>query len=249
MMSGVVVSGARLVAQRYRGAAAAVAAAAAAAAGCSARGLLLHNRNCRARLSTARKSVDGLTKRAIDGRGKMHAPFGRYSHAIKVEVAEAGPEAPALLVSSGQLATDVGGSIPSGCAAQVRQAKRPQLGYRALCAFLKICLLLRKVFAWGQAELIFHNLATLLHEAGLQREHIVHLRAYVTSREHFVDYMKARDDFLSHVAVKPVSYTRLWFGTDVFLAHLALVPLAVSSFQVLPDLALSPCSWTHRCSV
>ena len=55
-----------------------------------------------------------------------------------------------------------------------------------------------------QSELIFTNLGALLDEAGLSRNDILHLRTFVTAREHFPEYMTARDIFLDGVAVKPV---------------------------------------------
>ena len=56
-----------------------------------------------------------------------------------------------------------------------------------------------------QSHLIFKNLATLLQEADMKPEHIVHLRTFVTAREHFPEYMEVRDAFLEGVDIKPVS--------------------------------------------
>lgn len=132
-VSGVVACGGRLLVCRGHGAGRSKA---------SRDGLLCASR----RLSAAAVSIGstgGITQRAIEGHGKMHAPFGLYSHAVKVEVAGNAGEAaaaPALLLSSGQLATEIDGSIPSGCAAQVRTAYMSlqlQKGCAALCALAR----------------------------------------------------------------------------------------------------------------
>ncbi|MFV8816280.1 RidA family protein [Haliea sp. E17] len=45
----------------------------------------------------------------------------------------------------------------------------------------------------AQAELCFDAIEAILAGAGLELDHLVHLRAYVTAREHFPAYMAVRD--------------------------------------------------------
>lgn len=56
-----------------------------------------------------------------------------------------------------------------------------------------------------QAEVCFENIEAILAEAGLGRDCIVRLNAYVTGREHMADYMAARDAYLKGIAQLPAS--------------------------------------------
>lgn len=57
----------------------------------------------------------------------------------------------------------------------------------------------------AQAQICFSNITAILDEAGMRAEHVFHLSAYVTEREHMAGYMTARDAFLSDVSVLPTS--------------------------------------------
>ena len=59
--------------------------------------------------------------------------------------------------------------------------------------------------AKGQAELCFANIDAILCEAGLSRQNILRLNAYVTSREHMAGYMAARDAYLAEMKHIPAS--------------------------------------------
>ena len=59
--------------------------------------------------------------------------------------------------------------------------------------------------AQGQAEVCFANIDAVLKEAGLSRQHILRLNAYVTGREHMAGYMAARDAYLAGTDHTPAS--------------------------------------------
>lgn len=48
----------------------------------------------------------------------------------------------------------------------------------------------------AQAQVIFGNLDSILAEAGMGREDVFHLSAFVTDRAHMAGYMAARDAWL-----------------------------------------------------
>jgi enamine deaminase RidA (YjgF/YER057c/UK114 family) len=59
--------------------------------------------------------------------------------------------------------------------------------------------------AEAQAAICFGNIDAILAEAGLDRRHVVHVRAYVTDRLHMAGYMAARDAWLAELEVLPTS--------------------------------------------
>ena len=59
--------------------------------------------------------------------------------------------------------------------------------------------------AGAQAGLCFESIDAILAEAGLGREHILRLNAFVTDRAHMAGYMAARDIYLDGLAHKPAS--------------------------------------------
>ena len=59
--------------------------------------------------------------------------------------------------------------------------------------------------AEAQARLCFANIDAILAEAGLTRDHILRLNAYVTDRAHMAGYMAARDAYLADRPDKPAS--------------------------------------------
>ena len=59
--------------------------------------------------------------------------------------------------------------------------------------------------AEAQAELCFANIDAVLAEAGVGRENILRLNAYVTDRAHMAGYMAARDAYLADRPDMPAS--------------------------------------------
>ena len=59
--------------------------------------------------------------------------------------------------------------------------------------------------AEAQARLCFQNIDAILAEAGVTRDHILRLNAYVTDRAHMAGYMAARDAYLADRPDKPAS--------------------------------------------
>ena len=59
--------------------------------------------------------------------------------------------------------------------------------------------------AEAQARLCFENIEAILAEAGLGRESILRLNAYVTDRVHMAGYMAARDAYLADRPDQPAS--------------------------------------------
>jgi len=73
-----------------------------------------------------------------------------------------------------------------------------------------------------QAAQCLANIAAILAEAGMGREHVVHLRGFVTDRAFMQGYMRARDAWLAGVPVPPAStlmivsgFTRTEFKVEV----------------------------------
>ena len=56
-----------------------------------------------------------------------------------------------------------------------------------------------------QARLCMESLAAILREGGLSFADVVRLNAFVTDRAHMPAYMRARDEALAGLAVKPAS--------------------------------------------
>ncbi len=76
--------------------------------------------------------------------------------------------------------------------------------------------------AEAQADLCFGNIDAILEEAGMGREDIVRLNAYVTDRAHMAAYMAARDRYVEGLAHPPAStlmivtgFTREIFKVEV----------------------------------
>ena len=56
-----------------------------------------------------------------------------------------------------------------------------------------------------QTKVCFKNIWSIIKEAGLSLDDIIKINAFVTDRKYFKDYMIVRDNFLSHVLIKPSS--------------------------------------------
>ena len=76
--------------------------------------------------------------------------------------------------------------------------------------------------AEAQADLCFANIDALLSEAGMGRQDLVRLNAYVTGRAHMAAYMAARDRFVAELTNPPAStlmivsgFTREVFKVEV----------------------------------
>lgn len=61
------------------------------------------------------------------------------------------------------------------------------------------------VGAQAQAQMIFASLEAILAEAGLGRDDVCHISAFVSAREHMAGYMAARDAWLADARVLPAS--------------------------------------------
>lgn len=61
------------------------------------------------------------------------------------------------------------------------------------------------VSAEAQAAQCLCNIEAILEEAGLTRQHVLRLNAYVTDRAHMAPYMRARDAWLISLDVQPAS--------------------------------------------
>ena len=57
----------------------------------------------------------------------------------------------------------------------------------------------------GQTEICLQTIEAILKEAGMDRNHILRLNAYVTDRSYMAEYMAARDAFLIDATPKPAS--------------------------------------------
>eukprot|EP00903_Cladosiphon_okamuranus_P004427 g4425.t1 len=53
----------------------------------------------------------------------------------------------------------------------------------------------------AQARLCFANIEAILQSAGMNPDHVFHLRTFVTDRAYFAPYMAIRDEFLNNRAV------------------------------------------------
>lgn len=58
---------------------------------------------------------------------------------------------------------------------------------------------------YDQAMICFGNIEAILGAAGLGRQHVLRLNAYVTDRAHMQDYMAARDAWLTGLSDLPAS--------------------------------------------
>ena len=74
----------------------------------------------------------------------------------------------------------------------------------------------------AQAEICFANIEAILRTAGVGREAVVRINAYVTDRAYMAGYMAARDAWLAKVARLPAStlvivsgFTRPEFRVEV----------------------------------
>lgn len=50
--------------------------------------------------------------------------------------------------------------------------------------------------AYTQAVVCFENIARILEDCGMTSQQVAHISAYVTNREYFPAYMRARDEFI-----------------------------------------------------
>lgn len=76
--------------------------------------------------------------------------------------------------------------------------------------------------AVSQARICFDNIRAILSEADMGPDDIIHLRGFVTARDHMRPYMQARDNFLGPRNVLPTStllivsgFTRPEFKVEV----------------------------------
>lgn len=76
--------------------------------------------------------------------------------------------------------------------------------------------------ALEQARICFQSIAEILAEANMSAADVVHVSAYVTSRDYFPPYMQARDDFIGERDSLPAStlvivsgFTREEFKVEV----------------------------------
>ncbi|GHF47910.1 RidA family protein [Seohaeicola zhoushanensis] len=76
--------------------------------------------------------------------------------------------------------------------------------------------------AYDQAMLCFEAIRAILAEAGMGPADVAHISGFVTAREDFPDYMRARDAFVGHTARLPAStllivsgFTRPEFRVEV----------------------------------
>ena len=58
---------------------------------------------------------------------------------------------------------------------------------------------------YEQACICFENVASILAEASMTSANVVHVSAYVTDRDHFPHYMRARDEFIGDADQLPGS--------------------------------------------
>ena len=66
--------------------------------------------------------------------------------------------------------------------------------------------------AYDQACLCFDNVAALLAEATMAVADVVRINAYVTAREYWGEYMRARDEFLDGATPAPASTLMIVVG-------------------------------------
>ena len=79
--------------------------------------------------------------------------------------------------------------------------------------------------AEAQARLCFENIDAILAEAGVTRQHILRLNAYVTDRAHMAGYMAARDAYLADRPDKPASTLMIvsGFSRPEFLVEVEVI--------------------------
>lgn len=84
--------------------------------------------------------------------------------------------------------------------------------------------------AGAQADLCFANIDAVLAEAGLGRDAIVRVNAYVTDRAWLTDYMAARDRYLGTVEPPPASTLMIvsGFATEAFKVEVEALAAAFS---------------------
>ena len=75
---------------------------------------------------------------------------------------------------------------------------------------------------YEQAKICFDNISAILAQAGMSAADVFHVRAYVTDRDYFPPYMKARDEFIGERDQLPAStlvivsgFTREEFKVEV----------------------------------
>lgn len=83
--------------------------------------------------------------------------------------------------------------------------------------------------AYSQAVICFESIARILAEGGMAARDVAHISAYVTDREHFPAYMRARDEFVGETDRLPGStllivsgFTRAEFKVEVEVLAAAL---------------------------
>ena len=76
--------------------------------------------------------------------------------------------------------------------------------------------------AYAQAVICFESIARILEESGMTPRDVAHISAYVTDREFFPAYMRARDEFIGETDRLPSStllivsgFTRPEFKVEV----------------------------------
>ncbi len=104
-----------------------------------------------------------------------------------------------------------GTEIPAGQRLVVTSG---QLGIRADDSIPENC--------YEQAVICFENIREILRHGKMEPSDIAHISAYVTSRDHMADYMRARDEFLAGTGRIPSStllivsgFTREEFKVEV----------------------------------
>ena len=75
---------------------------------------------------------------------------------------------------------------------------------------------------YDQARICFENIAQILKQASMSAAHVAHISAYVTDRDYFPHYMRARDEFIADSDPLPGStllivsgFTRAEFKVEV----------------------------------
>ncbi len=58
---------------------------------------------------------------------------------------------------------------------------------------------------YEQARICFENIQRILEEGGMKPTDVMHVTAFVTDREFFPDYMRARDEFIGNTDCLPGS--------------------------------------------
>ncbi len=83
--------------------------------------------------------------------------------------------------------------------------------------------------AYSQAVICFENITKILAESGMAVGDVAHISAFVTDREYFPAYMRARDEFIGEAKRLPSStllivsgFTRAEFKVEVEVLAAAL---------------------------